>query len=152
VQPVHESRGRNPSPWAGIVAAGYLAIQVAIPLWGLFADPFESDGAFSWNMYSSLHGCHAFYALRATDGRESTVDARALFRDPGRYASVFRAGTLREFHAWICGSLARSGRPGSLRARVSCESDRAGAAELVDDVPDLCRAPDYGVVVRRDGR
>ena len=124
----------------------FLAVQLALPLRGLFTPRVESRSHFSWNMYSRAYRCEVGYQRMTTDGRIEMIDHRSLFTRPTRASMVFHRDVLGRFHASICERMRAQGGLRMLRGTVACTTDNEGMpVELILTNGDICSAERFGV-------
>jgi hypothetical protein len=123
---------------ASVAIVGWLALQISLPVRGLFVRPSDGGGRFSWNMYASNYACRTGYAFHPTQGSPYVVDPESFFSDRRRARRVFHRDALPPFHAWICERLG----PGRLEGHVACATDGEPFELLVAPGVDLCAPAD----------
>lgn len=127
----------------GLVIA-YLAVQLALPVRGLFLDKLETRGNFSWNMYSQRYECDARYFQLMSDGRSVRINADALVRG-GRLGSVCHRDRLPRFHAWLCREARRRDPGSTVRGGVRASHNLGAFRRMVDTATDICADDSYGI-------
>jgi len=135
--------------WKNLFISAYLIIQVTLPLRGCLYDRFENDGDFSWNMYTYIYTCRVQYRLDSPDGETRWPRHEDYFNRPER-SWFIHADSLPEFHRWLCDEFRRKGELGTLRGYRNCIVNDGPEIALVDEMVDLCTAPNYGVRVQRE--
>ncbi len=125
-----------------VLIAGFLLVQLALPLRGLLLDKYQTRGDFSWNMYSQHYRCSVRYEQLLPDGTAHELDVRAAFPRRDKASHVVHRDTLPRFHTWLCreAELRTAGRGARLRARVACRLNERPEALLVDPGRELCPA------------
>ena len=136
--------------WKNLFIAAYLIIQVVLPLRGCLYEKFETNGNFSWNMYSRRYGCRTQYRLDTPEGETRWLSHRDYFNRPELSTRVFYVDVLPEYHRWLCGEFHRRGELGSIRGYASCPLKYGLKVSLVERSVDLCNAPNYGVRVQKE--
>lgn len=120
--------------------AGYLAIQVALPLRGLAGDRLADRRDFTWNMYSFRSTCEARYEVVEPAGGRRRIDPLDHFRLPRGTTLTFRRSRLPAFHRYLCEELGHGGGPVRLEGAVGCTAPDGRRVALVEPGIDLCAA------------
>ena len=123
----------------------FLAVQIGLPLPALFTSKTESEGNFSWTMYSHLYVCRATYLLVTEDGMAHRLDPRRFVARPQKHVVLFNRTILPDFHAYLCDGLRQKGHLGRLVGTVECSVDGHQAAHLVGPGADICDDPALGM-------
>lgn len=130
---------------SSLLIAGFLLLQVLLPIRGLAKDKFDTWGEFSWNMYSQTYQCRTRYQLVDRSGATQELDLRPYFVDPGLIGHVFNRQHLPVLHRFLCAQMAREGRPGRILARVSCTRNKVKSESLVREGEDVCTSANNSV-------
>ena len=124
----------------------FLTVQLLVPLRGFIWDKYESEGSFSWNMYSKSYGCTVTYYTIGPDRKVHGLNLDDYFNRPRRVSMTMHRASLVDLHRYLCGRLKEEGRLGTLRGSVECQLNRQPVRQLIATNGDVCTAPNFGVV------
>jgi hypothetical protein len=124
----------------------FFGTQLYLALPGLLHDRYETQGQFSWNMYSVLYFCTVDYEQTTSSGQRVPINYLALFNRPALSYEVFHRDSLPRFHAYLCNVV---DHPDGVAIHGSAICTLHGEpAQLIQQDVDLCTAPNYGVLSR----
>ena len=135
-------------PFASLLIAGFLALQLLLPLRGCIYTKHDSRANFSWNMYSQRFQCQMSYLATYADGPIVEVDHGHFFHRRSRFRFAFHRDTLPAYHAYLCQELRKSGELVRLEGICLCSHNQGEYTPLVRDDVDFCTAENYGVLER----
>ena len=118
--------------WKNLFIAAYLVIQLILPLRGCLYDKFETNGKFSWNMYSIRYDCLTQYKLDTPEGETHWLNYRDYLNRPEFVDRVFSADVLPEYHRWLCDEFRRQGKLGRLWGYAICRLNIGPEVALVE--------------------
>ena len=143
-----KAQGGAERPFASLLIAGFLALQLLVPLRGCMDSKRDSRANFTWNMYNQQVECDMAYLATYADGPVVEVDHQYFFHRGSRSQLVFHRDTLPAYHAYLCRELDNSGELVRLEGICLCSDNRGEFRPLVSDDVDFCTAENYGVLDR----
>ena len=124
----------------------FLGVQLLVPLRGFIWDKYESEGSFSWNMYSQSYRCTVAYYTIEPDRQVRALPLDPYFARSRKISMTMHRAALVDLHAYLCAELQAEGRLGTLRGSVSCRLNDQPPRELIAVNGDVCTAPHFGVI------
>jgi hypothetical protein len=122
----------------------FFGAQLYLALPGLLLNRYETQGQFSWNMYSVLYFCTVEYEHATLTGQRVPIDYLALFNRPELSYEVFHRDSLPRFHAYLCTTVDHPEGVAAIYGSAVCTL-HGEPDQLVQQEADLCTAPNYGV-------
>jgi hypothetical protein len=140
-----EARG---NALASAVIGAFLAVQLVLPLRGLYYEKLDTRANFSWNMYSQHFECRMSYLATLTDGTVVEIDHARFFNRGSRAQLVFHRDVLPAYHEYVCAELRRDDEFVRLAGICLCAHNSGEFEPLIRDDVDLCSVPRFGVLDR----
>jgi hypothetical protein len=124
----------------------FFGVQLGLAMPGLLYDRYETDGRFSWNMYSAHYQCRVKYDLIGPDGTGTPINYARYFNRPERMVLILNRSDLPAFNKYLCAVFPRRPPSESIHASVQCTLYNRQPVEFIDHDTDICAALNYGVL------
>jgi hypothetical protein len=124
----------------------FFGAQLWLALPGLLHDKFQTQGQFSWNMYSVYYRCKIRYELITGTGRPVEIDVPGLFHRPEIGFEAFHRDSLPRLHDYLCAELRHPDNIRAMHGSALCLLHEEQGRHLIQHDVDLCSAPNRGVL------
>ena len=138
-----------PTIWLkNIFIVAFFAVQLFMAIPGFLYNKYETEGRFSWNMYSVVYRCRVSYDLIGPHGAHLAINHRGLFNRPKRQIMTLNRDDLPKLNEYICQTIPHQDKGEVIHGSVACKLNYRPPVQFIQQNVNICTAPNYGVLPR----